>query len=53
LECLGIEDRFISRIEDLKGLHLDPINYNEVSSKYNDLVNLSKRNLLNALKTHI
>ena len=53
LERLGIEDRFISRIEDLKGLHLDPINYNEVSPKYNDLVNLSKRNLLNALKTHI
>ncbi|MCC1483484.1 polysaccharide pyruvyl transferase family protein [Winogradskyella immobilis] len=53
LERLGIEDRFISRIEDLKDLHLEPINYNKVSPKYNDLVNLSKRKLLNALRENI
>ncbi len=49
LENLGIENRFISDIDKLESKHLEPINYDLVDIKYNELVNKSRNSLLEAI----
>lgn len=49
LENLGIENRFIENLNELNENHLKPIDYAEVSNKYDTLVNESKTNLLKSI----
>ncbi|WP_459210264.1 polysaccharide pyruvyl transferase family protein [Aquimarina rhabdastrellae] len=49
LERVGLESRFINKLEDLNHKHLEEIDYSIINEKYQDLVNQSKRLLLDAL----
>lgn len=50
LENLGLEHRFIYKIEEFKEKHLNDIDYNKVNPKYNTLVNKSKKLLIEAIE---
>ncbi|AXT51975.1 hypothetical protein D1818_14390 [Aquimarina sp. BL5] len=50
LENLGLEHRFIYKIDDLKEEHLKDIDYNKVNPKYDTLVNKSKKLLIDAIE---